>query len=288
MYQAVRIVIVSLFLVAGGCESRFVESAPDKVNNDGMTLSERVELKASIDARILEVEQNALKIKDVLSRVLSFGGASAAATPYSPVDFLINSSMALHESFPQKVSGEVRRDAIVVLQLPGVSAACSIVQTRSVSSKSTGEDGVVTTTIDYLMKVCGDVEFVPAAHASWSGNGSLELEMLSANIRSGLGRVFENAPEAVIENALSESTCSINADADPSNGSSISCEAMEIKISTSKSAVIRSLLINAAGPLAASGTIEILDNDVLQTAANFTLERGQLLPQMQTIRNEKP
>lgn len=271
-------------VVLGGCESKFVEPKPGKVSSNGLTLSERLNQKAHLDARLSQVEQSAEKIKRVLGLLKKVQDPTANDESYTPVDFMLDMNTELKNKIPENSSqGGLVRKGRIILPIKTLSPECQVVDLMLESSApvvnspddESNEDLAppagptpFNETITYSMRTCNtDGEFLPVLSVVWVAT-NLTFEMNNEALDILFGSPFNNVKRDLIDDIAQKSSCEVNYDRDQIL-ESVRCHEFYVDINKSEWAHVKRLLFKRRGDIRFEAKADIYKEDMKKAEANL-------------------
>ena len=122
--------VLVLFTVIIGCDSKFVEKPPKRVPIKGLSLDDRLEQKERIDGHIEQLEAGAKKINRIIQMFRNVQDPEFDKDIYSPIDFIIDLNAELKTKIPKNEGNKVVRYGQIELPLKGLSEECKVVYLR--------------------------------------------------------------------------------------------------------------------------------------------------------------
>ncbi|MBL7542951.1 MAG: hypothetical protein JNL11_04000 [Bdellovibrionaceae bacterium] len=246
--------ISTLFL---GCESKFAESSPDSVKISGLPLEERVQQKAKVDSRIDDIQTAADRTKKIIDMFRKIQDPTNHSEVYTPIDFLIDLNDELKSQIPENEENEkLARRGKIILPFTNLSDACRSVETllESDVQKETaaGIDTTISDRLVYQLKTCAsEGKYLPTIIAMWEGP-SVEFRVENKNLESLFGSILQS------EN-LKTSVCRFKK-SDKKIIDTFSCENMELRLSNSEAAYIKTMAFDNNGDIRFEATADIFEN----------------------------
>ena len=179
-------ILALLLFVDVGCKSKFAESAPETVQQQGLSLKERVQQKQQVDSRITEIEEALKKIKNIVELIRK-ANDTAFDTYYTAFDLLLDVNTELKTKFPENIEGKKVRYGTLIIPSDIVTSDCKNIATSLVSDDGLDSTGAfVGETLTYGFKSCGSDKYLDTVQAHWI-NQELEIKLISQNLET----VFE-------------------------------------------------------------------------------------------------
>lgn len=238
------------------CESKFYESSPFSVANDGHSLDDRITQKAEIDISISEIQRGLGKIKSTFDLIKKIQSPSSHDEIYSPPELIFDINKELKSKIPEYIDGKMVRHAQLKVTVEGLNESCRNIEVRMESNTISIEleVGKVETIkrITYFIKTCFSLgKYQELLTAEWKNQ---ELEMKLNN--ETLGSLFKMI---AIEEVQKNSNCRIIQNAQAII-ETFSCENVEIILNKNEYAMAKALVFTSSGEIEIELVAELYEN----------------------------
>lgn len=270
-----------LFLVVclSGCDSRFVESKPNEVEVQPISMSNRLKSKEETDKRIDEIQGILQKIKSFISLVKKYQKSDLTDTN-TTIDLIINLNQDLQQIIPVSEMNQSIRDGKIDLTKLIPNSPCKQMDIRLSSEVSSD----ASEKISYFVKGCNsDSDFIQIMNVEWRKE-ALSFEVLSQGVEKLIheidGRLqssFQISPFGCIS-------------ANDSRGvlESLECHDVKFGISKTEELDIKTLLFKTKGDVRLEIRSEIKEADLIK--AEYSLiryENGEIKSNLLKISDPK-
>ncbi len=259
-----------------GCESKFNESSPDGVPQQGTSLTERLQQKIRVDERISELNAKATRLKRIVSLVQQVRGARAGQETYTPLDLLIDLNKELKQEIPNEKSKKLVRYGKILLP-DAISAECREIETLLETDDIKFEDEVVGERLTYSFKACGTHDkYLPAFEAEFA-MGQTRLRMINSTLNGILRATL------LADNQLM-STCTFEgAGKDPIG--KVTCKNIKTDVSASEQLIVKNLTYTSTGPVRLEANAELYENQILKALMSGVIfSNGQVQFNLEAVK----
>jgi hypothetical protein len=229
--QLVFIVVAALNVFVA-CESKFVESSPSAVDQDGSSVQERMKNKTSLDSRINEIDQTASKIKNIVDLFRKIKNPKAGEDNYTPIDFMLELNGKLKEKMPSKCEAPSDetcffRKSSFEMPIKELSENCrkvdALLESKSMESTETAETiwaaeefwgpqietkTVKTDKFTYSLKTCNTDEKYMDVMEVFITEGRVKLEVNNKNLE----KLFT---QMILSDELKTTNCKVPNEPEP-------------------------------------------------------------------------
>ncbi|NCN40776.1 hypothetical protein GW916_05945 [bacterium] len=252
---------LALVLVVG-CESKFVESTPDSIKIEGVSLDERINHKAKMDSRIGEIEEASERLQKIIRLFRKVQDSNSGYGAYTPLDFIIDVNSELKENLPEIKNGRTVRKGTIEVPLKGLSEDCKTISTElesevvyQKSNVSLEDQKAIGEKLTYSFSNCHTQgKFVPVLRVTWIGS-TMEFKFEKDNTKSILD-------DLIADGLFSDSKCKFE-HYDDKILSSVVCEDLKANLSQTEWALIKTLKFKNSGDLRLYILADIFEGDSL-------------------------
>ncbi|MBT4760765.1 MAG: hypothetical protein HOO06_03620 [Bdellovibrionaceae bacterium] len=293
--------VLVLFTVIIGCDSKFVEKPPKRVPIKGLSLDDRLEQKERIDGHIEQLEAGAKKINRIIQMFRNVQDPEFDKDIYSPIDFIIDLNAELKTKIPKNEGNKVVRYGQIELPLKGLSEECKVVYLRletepiyneskelgSKTEATLGEKEIIGERLTYFFKSCAsDDKYIVAIVAEWVGI-SLEFKLNNENLNTLFKDILTteimNSPECKVTQNKKKIV------------EKVRCKNLHVSLSKSETALVRDMLFSNSGVIRFQSSTDIYENNIKKATSeikvfdngdiDFDLEKIEqaVPPQVQAI-----
>jgi hypothetical protein len=250
-------IATTTMLALSACESKFVETSPSAVGQDGATIEDRMKDKSAMDTKINEIDQMATKIRNIVDLFRKIKNPEAGKDNYTAIDFMLELNGKLKDKMPSKCEDTTDqscyfRKTSFEMPIKELSEDCRIIEAL-LESKTTEQNveiwsddsfwgaapetkSVKTDKFTYSLKTCNAQDKYQDVIEIYLTEGKISFEVNNKNLQKLFNQIL-------LAEDLSTTNCKIQK-TEKNLLSKIQCSDIQAKLNESETAVISKLIYN--------------------------------------------